>query len=1078
MVDKYPEFVIANNSKFKLFLDAYFEYLEKQNNQTASTILETYKQVQNPGGLIANSDVLRDVDETLDAFVEYFRKEVTSIAIQNGAVTPRFMIKNIRDLYLSKGSPRSFKLLFRLLFDQDIEIFQTKDDILKPSFGTYINFPIAFFQVVEFQSNIYELDLSLARIEDSDGNYLGDVVAGNVAASDSELNSIIKAQLGDAYDFKVGQQLVIVDTEDPNIRIVVRTLPALHSVSPKANGAMYEEGDDIIFKSNFFKKQFSSKVSSVEPGTVDALVIRNRGVHYSVGDTITLYVDEVGKGNGGGAVITAVDDIGRVTEIDGVAVRTGPTNLGYIANRFEDAEVKITGGGYWRVVPKIKIAAAGMTGVGLPALAGSNPATDLQVTPVSASIGKIKDLFFSENAFFKDSEDVVIEIPLNLIVQNISPDLVEGQLVCLQKFTPNGNAFTADSEDLKITLVLEKNDSDTYDNEKIRVPYGFNFDTFEWRVFDFNVDSDNGLAGIQTAFLNSEHFRTHYVDSDGTQTFTIEFPASKEDKKLYNTLESFHYERLIAFNPKSTRFDFSWQTLDRYMSDSEGLVESWLDSDGKKSDVGSWRNLNYHGRVKYIKDSVVALMPVEGYNSIDSEGRINELGKGYKELLRIAPLADSDLSTNVPFTNIVVKSSKAELNFDLRAVVYTNKSFVDEKGFLNSMSGGILQDNFFYSDFTYIIQTKAPLALWRQKVKDLLHPAGTLMLAQLLAEQNVEIQSASNESTGSFTVNNIKAMTFDTSLEHIDRNWKPVELAADNTVYTANPTEIIGDLNINGAEVRADSFFEYTQIPFNLQRGDSWWDFEPLGWIDDSDNIEVVRTTQVADSEGFVKNIKIFYKPNPRHLFQNKPLLSSTTFEDPASSKYFTYTNIDPEAFASFADSERQFAAVDYTKVYVGGKQFKVTQTPRKKEIRLWLEKDFALAMRENGSLTYKVEGITYKDYDAFDRKWDFINVDRTINAAGWEVTGQSSAIQNNSNPVQRGFTNNIIPKEFPQKVPLNEAVWNAGSWIVYNSYGPSINKQSIFEFNYNNDVVLNDSDTDPATLMADRKTFTLTKNK
>jgi hypothetical protein len=43
------------------------------------------------------------------------------------------LYKNITDIYLSKGAEPSFKALFRLIFNDDIELFFPRVDILKPS---------------------------------------------------------------------------------------------------------------------------------------------------------------------------------------------------------------------------------------------------------------------------------------------------------------------------------------------------------------------------------------------------------------------------------------------------------------------------------------------------------------------------------------------------------------------------------------------------------------------------------------------------------------------------------------------------------------------------------------------------------------------------------------------------------------------------------------------------------------------------------------------------------------------------------------------------------------------------------
>ena len=72
VTDKFPEFVVAEHDKFKLFIEAYYEWLEKDKNGSYTSVTELYKALPNPGGIVANADVLRDIDDTLDGFIDYF----------------------------------------------------------------------------------------------------------------------------------------------------------------------------------------------------------------------------------------------------------------------------------------------------------------------------------------------------------------------------------------------------------------------------------------------------------------------------------------------------------------------------------------------------------------------------------------------------------------------------------------------------------------------------------------------------------------------------------------------------------------------------------------------------------------------------------------------------------------------------------------------------------------------------------------------------------------------------------------------------------------------------------------------
>ena len=125
-----PEFIRSEHPQFQLFVDAYYEYLEKQSDSDSTSALNLFKSVPNAGDLINNAEQYRDVHTTLDEFKEYFQKQLTPFVITGNKVTDGIILQKVRDVYLSKGSPNSFGLLFRMLYGQEIDLFEPKNQIL------------------------------------------------------------------------------------------------------------------------------------------------------------------------------------------------------------------------------------------------------------------------------------------------------------------------------------------------------------------------------------------------------------------------------------------------------------------------------------------------------------------------------------------------------------------------------------------------------------------------------------------------------------------------------------------------------------------------------------------------------------------------------------------------------------------------------------------------------------------------------------------------------------------------------------------------------------------------------------
>jgi hypothetical protein len=79
-----------------------------------------------------------DVDKSVDQFEDSFVNSFISLIPKDVQVDKDFLIKNILPLYLSKGIDESFKLLFRLLFNEDVDIILPKSRILRASDGKWV----------------------------------------------------------------------------------------------------------------------------------------------------------------------------------------------------------------------------------------------------------------------------------------------------------------------------------------------------------------------------------------------------------------------------------------------------------------------------------------------------------------------------------------------------------------------------------------------------------------------------------------------------------------------------------------------------------------------------------------------------------------------------------------------------------------------------------------------------------------------------------------------------------------------------------------------------------------------------
>lgn len=120
-----PEFVRNEFTTFTAFLAAYHDWLDA--NQ-------------------ANIRTLIDVDTTLASFISHFKSEVDHTNIAFPHIDDAFLLRNIKNMYLSKGTEESYRNLFRLMYNKDVMLKYPEQLTLKPSDGKWVQIYSIFVQ--------------------------------------------------------------------------------------------------------------------------------------------------------------------------------------------------------------------------------------------------------------------------------------------------------------------------------------------------------------------------------------------------------------------------------------------------------------------------------------------------------------------------------------------------------------------------------------------------------------------------------------------------------------------------------------------------------------------------------------------------------------------------------------------------------------------------------------------------------------------------------------------------------------------------------------------------------------------
>lgn len=242
---QFPQFYQAEGGNFIAFVRAYYEWMEQEGYVTnASKSLLEYS----------------DIDKTLDEFVVSFKNKYLVNFPSITSADKRFMIKNIKDFYQSKGSTRGIQLLFRLLFDDDIDVYVPGRDILKPSDGIW-KIP----NYIEVEHNIRSR------------GFVGKKITGSTSDAEAFVESV--------YTKVVNNRLIDIIT-----------------ISSLRGNFVYDEV--VTDDGNFLN---APKVV----GSLTSILITDGGANNRVGDVYDVYTSTNGKG--GKARVAAVEDgTGRV----------------------------------------------------------------------------------------------------------------------------------------------------------------------------------------------------------------------------------------------------------------------------------------------------------------------------------------------------------------------------------------------------------------------------------------------------------------------------------------------------------------------------------------------------------------------------------------------------------------------------------------------------------------------------------------------------------------------------------------------------------------------------------------------
>jgi len=219
--DQFPAFYQEEGANFIAFIEAYYEYLEQEGKLTHE---------------IRNLQNYKDISETTDQYLEYFRRDLLHNIPTDILADKALLAKHIKEFNKARGSFKSYKLMFRALFNEDVEINYPADQILKVSDGDY---RIDRYLVTSYDSAHYQFIGRTIKGQESFAECLVEDVVRRVIRG-RDLMQILVSNIKGSFNHLETVRLLTDTTETGHSAIVEAGIRSVTIASP---GGQYEAGD-------------------------------------------------------------------------------------------------------------------------------------------------------------------------------------------------------------------------------------------------------------------------------------------------------------------------------------------------------------------------------------------------------------------------------------------------------------------------------------------------------------------------------------------------------------------------------------------------------------------------------------------------------------------------------------------------------------------------------------------------------------------------------------------------------------------------------------------------------------------
>lgn len=256
-----PAFVREEDPALVAFVEAYYEWMDQRGGFSEQ---------------LANLTDYRSIDSTVDDFVEYFRSEFLVTIPKSALADKALLTKHIKEFYRAKGTEKSYKFLFQILFQENVDFIYPKNSVLRTSDGKWQ------------EEKSVKVGISVPYVKNQDDLVSKQIIGQTSGATAVVEKTIQSAQSTTKYleltiseivgDFVVGETVMVKDSSGTTL-FSGPLLPLVVGVNIVNGGSGYAK-NTVFYAKDGGTVIGNGRVLSVSTSRIESVTLVNGGVGY------------------------------------------------------------------------------------------------------------------------------------------------------------------------------------------------------------------------------------------------------------------------------------------------------------------------------------------------------------------------------------------------------------------------------------------------------------------------------------------------------------------------------------------------------------------------------------------------------------------------------------------------------------------------------------------------------------------------------------------------------------------------------------------------------------------------------